>query len=253
MSAKYSNLLSKLKPEQKPLQPETTETQTENLKSSDSVFDLSEHLSHQPTPAPVTGSTEETKTEETEKPEETNFEDVERAAINTLIDPDMIAEGLADITNLLREMAYPKIYEQLMFKPHERKLLQNPQTLNENAAKFLNVKLDDFNQHVKKIEWDVKEKAQMVKHIFRPLADKLGPDSAITKYYPLLIVAAIEGKRFKAVANSSSTIYVEDKPAEQPKNETRPPFTVTTTAEPVKEEAEEQQTSETVNLSDYNA
>lgn len=265
MSAKYSQLLSKLKPEQKPLQPETTETQTENLQSSDSVFDLSEHLSHQPTAptAPVTGSTDENKTEGTEKPEETNFEDVERAAINTLLDPDMIAEGLADVVDLLRGMGYPKLYEKIMFKPGEQdfiaKAARNPESVHPNTYKAITEKLADFNNHVKHIEWEQKEKLQMIKHIFRPLADKLGPDSAVSKYYPLLIVLGIEGKRFKAVANSSNTIFVEDAPAPQPKAEetTRPPFTV------VKEEIKTTKTEDApaaeppaagfVDLNDYQA
>lgn len=253
--SKYSNLLSKIKPSA----AEQTELKTEQTApASDSVFDLSEHLKQKtvatPPPAPQTetDTTQAQETTEQVKDETPGFEDLERETINTLIDPDMIAEGLAEIVDLGRQMLYPKIYESLMFKPHEQKLLANPQLLKADAASFLNQKLEEFNGHVKRIEWEQKEKMQMIKHIFRPLADKLGPDSAITKYYPLLIVAAIEGKRFKAVANSSNTIFVEEKAPEQ---QPAPPFNFTQPTEraPAPPTEEQKQDSQTIDLTEFDA
>lgn len=229
-----------------PEQTNPTGQQTESSQSSESVFDLTEHLKangNTAAPPPTSEPTDEPEPDTTTAPETPHFEDIERESINTLLNPDMIAEGLADITDLARQMLYPTVYERIMFKPNEQTLLKaavnNPESVHPNTYKAITDKLEEFNQHVKKIEWSTGEKLQMVKHIFRPLADKLGPDSAITKYYPLLMVAAIEGKRFKAVANSNTPLLAEVAPPKQERAPAPPPPQPETTHEenePIEEE-----------------
>lgn len=226
--AKYSNLVSKLKN----LPPELTP----NLQSTEeSVFDLTQHLAQkpqggaaQPATAPAFDEPDKTDTPaatDEPAPEQPQFTEPVNTEGAELIDPNMIAEGLADLTDLARQMLYPSIYEKIMFQPHEKELLQNPQLLKPQAAEMLNTKLGEFNDHVKKIAWELNEKQQYIKHIFKPLAAKIDPNGQFMKYYPLLFVAAIEGKRFKAVSNSSKTqLIIDQQPEKAPEEQPRKPF-----------------------------
>ena len=224
---KYSNLIQKLKTNSEP-----EKTPTEPIKApeakADELFDLSAHLNQQPaaTPPPAPDTDSPVTDAEPEQRAEEIFSEADKTLTNTITDPDLLADGLTDLADLARQFGYPLIYEKIMFKGPEQKAAQMLLAKVATGGKatggeaLLLQKLTEYQTHVNGIAWNGNEKAQIKKYIVEPYVKKLEGTEAIVKYFPFLILASIEGKRFKAVSNSSNTVYTEVEP--QPERKPHP-------------------------------